>query len=376
MTRKEFLKRACALCLGVGATGLAAEWLGGSKAFAAKTTATDLHEAMYYKRIDDETVQCQLCPRFCTLSNGQRSFCRVREPRNGKLYSFVYGLVCAAHIDPIEKKPLFHFLPGTRAFSIATAGCNYRCKSCQNWAISQLPPEQVYNDKMSPEEIVNRTFQAGCPTIAYTYTEPVIFYEYMLDTSKIAKAKGLRNMCHSNGSFNQEALEELSLYLDAANIDLKGFSQSFYTDFAAGYLDRTLETIKTLKKNKVWVEITNLIVPTLNDDMAKVSQMCEWVYQNVGPDVPLHFSRFWPEYKLTNLYPTAAETLKEARDIAVASGMRYVYIGNIPGIDAESTHCHNCKKVVIRRSGYTILEDHVKDGKCEWCKTAIPGVWN
>jgi pyruvate formate lyase activating enzyme len=376
MTRREFLKKACLFCLGAGMSSNIIDMLGRSKAFAAKTDAGTLHEAMFYRNIDESTVQCQLCPRGCTLSNGQRSFCRVREPRGGKLYSFVYGKVCAAHIDPIEKKPLFHFLPGTAAYSIATAGCNYRCKSCQNWQISQFPPEEIDSQDLSPRDVVDQALRNKCPTIAYTYTDPVIFYEYMLDISKLAKGSGVRNMFHSNGSFTQKPLEEISMYLDAANIDLKGFTQEFYNDFSAGYLDTTLETLKGLKKNKVWVEITNLIVPTLNDDMGKIKDMTKWISDNLGPDVPLHFSRFWPAFKLTNLYPTPQETLEKARDIALNSGIRYVYIGNIPGLASENTYCHNCRKPIIVRSGYVILENHLKDGTCGYCGTSIPGVWS
>ncbi|MFA5147394.1 MAG: AmmeMemoRadiSam system radical SAM enzyme [Candidatus Omnitrophota bacterium] len=376
MTRREFLRKASLFCAGAVFSSAAIESLFRSKASGDKTGPAGLKEAMFYRKIDDSTVQCELCPRGCTLSTGQRSFCRVREPKDGVLYAMSYGKVCSAHVDPIEKKPLFHFLPGTNAFSVSTAGCNYRCKSCQNWQISQFAPEAVYNDYLEPSDIVAQSVRTGCPTIAYTYTEPVIFYEYMLDTSKLAKGRGLRNMCHSNGSFNPKPLEELSLYIDAANIDLKGFSQDFYSDFAAGYLDRTLDNLKILKKNRVWLEITNLVVPTLNDDMAKMKDMCAWICDALGPDVPLHLSRFWPSHKLTHLYPTPQETLEKARETALASGLRYVYIGNVPGLAAENTYCHNCGKTVIGRSGYTITEKHMKSGACEWCGTKIPGVWD
>ena len=311
------------------------------------------------------------------MSEGIRSFCRVREPGGGKLYTHAYGYVCAAHIDPIEKKPLFHFLPGTGAYSIATAGCNYRCKSCQNWGISQARPEDAENAAMSPADVSVRAAAERCMTVAYTYTEPVIFYEYMLDCAKEARSKGLRNMCHSNGSFNPKPLEGLIPYLDAANIDLKGFTQDFYTDFAAGYLNTTLDNLKSLKKGNVWLEITNLIVPTLNDDPVKIKEMCAWIFDNLGPDVPIHFSRFMPQYKLAGLYPTPVEILSDARDIAMTAGIRYAYVGNVPANPGENTYCHNCKKLVIGRSGYTILESHInKDGSCAFCGTKIPGVWS
>jgi pyruvate formate lyase activating enzyme len=346
------------------------------EALAARSGAVSRREASFYRKIDETTVQCELCPRGCTLSNGQRSFCRVREVENGVLYTFAYGKTCAAHVDPIEKKPLFHFLPGTAAYSLATAGCNYRCKSCQNWQISQARPEDVYNDDTAPADIIEGAIANACHTIAYTYTEPVIFYEYMSDIARLGKARGLKNMCHSNGSFNHKPLEELVYNLDAANIDLKGFSQDFYTDFSAGQLNAVLETLKTLKNSKVWLEITNLVVPTLNDDMAKIKDMCAWIKDNLGLNVPLHFSRFWPNYKLAGLYPTPQETLERARETALGTGIRYVYIGNIAGHPAENTYCHGCGKAIVIRSGYTILENRIKAGCCELCSTAIPGIWS
>ncbi|MBN1526937.1 MAG: AmmeMemoRadiSam system radical SAM enzyme [Candidatus Omnitrophica bacterium] len=363
------------LCLGVGLSSSVADLIARSRAFASKGVPDHFHDAMYWKTIDAETVQCELCPRGCTLSEGQRGFCRVREPRSGKLYTAAYGAVCAAHVDPIEKKPLFHFLPGSTAFSIATAGCNFRCKSCQNWQISQVRPEDVKNTPMSPRQIVDAALRSGSQTIAYTYTDPAIFYEYMLDTAKEVKAAGLRNMCHSNGSLNPEAVEEISLYLDAANIDLKGFTQEYYSGFAAGYLDTVLETLERLKRNKVWLEVTTLVVPTMNDDTGTIRKMCEWFSEHLGVDVPLHFSRFWPQYKLANLYPTPVETLEKARETALSAGLRYVYIGNVPGHPAENTYCHACKAPVIRRSGYTILANEVRNGKCAFCGADIPGVW-
>lgn len=333
-------------------------------------------EALFYRKIDEETVQCQLCPNQCRLSNGQRGFCRAREPKDGKLYSLVYGLPCSVHIDPIEKKPLFHFIPGTPIFSIATAGCNFRCKFCQNWSISQFPPEETYNYKLSPQDIIEQAIKGKSPSIAYTYTEPSIFYEYMLDTAKLAKLRGLKNMYHSNGSLNQKAVEELSLYLDAANIDLKGFTQDFYTEVCAGYLETVLNTLKTLKQNRVWVEITNLVIPTLNDDMEEIRQMCIWIKENLGPDVPIHFSRFWPQYKLTHLSPTPVETLEKARAIALDVGLNFVYIGNIPGHLGENTYCPQCKKVIIQRRGFSVLSNDVVGGRCKFCSRQIPGVWS
>lgn len=376
MTRRDFFKRAFMFLAGAALSQGAFEALNRSKIFASPSLPSGLREAMYYTRLDETAVQCDLCPRRCTLSNGQRGFCRVREPKDGVLYTLAYGRSCATHIDPIEKKPLFHFLPSTQAFSIATAGCNFRCKCCQNWQISQARPEDVENTDLSPSEVVAQAARNNCPTIAYTYTEPAVFYEYMLDTSKIAKARGIRNMYHSNGSLNPKAVEELSLYIDAANIDLKGFTQEFYTEMTAGYLETVLNTLKVLKKNRVWVEITNLVVPTMNDDMAKIKEMCLWIHDNLGPDVPVHFARFWPQYKMTSLYPTPVETLEAARGAALGAGIRYAYIGNVPGTIAENTFCHQCKKPVIKRSGYFVLSNDILNGKCRYCGADIPGVWS
>jgi len=334
-------------------------------------------EAMFYKKLDEKTIQCTLCPRNCILSDGMLGFCRVRQPKDGKHYSLVYGNPTAVHVDPIEKKPLFHFLPATSAFSIATAGCNFRCKFCQNWQISQSSPEETTNYYLPPEDVVKKAIEYKCPTIAYTYTEPSVFYEYMLDTAKIAKIYGVKNMYHSNGSLNPEPAEEISLYLDAADIDLKGFDQEFYSKACEGHLDTVLNTLKILKKNGVWIEITNLVIPTLNDDLGKIKEMSIWIKDNLGPDTPIHFARFHPQYKLRNLHSTPVSTLEGAREIAMDIGLNYVYVGNVPGHMAESTYCPKCNKPVIRRVGYTILEINLdSQGRSKCCNYPIAGVWS
>jgi pyruvate formate lyase activating enzyme len=333
-------------------------------------------EAMFYEKIDKDTIRCQLCPRQCTLKNGMYGFCRARKPEGGKQYTLAYANPSAVHIDPIEKKPLFHFLPATSAFSIATAGCNFRCKYCQNWEISQFTPEETVNYSLPPDEAVNNAVEHGCSTIAYTYSEPSIFYEYMLDTAKIARAKGVKNIYHSNGSLNPRAVEELSPWLDAANIDLKGFTQEFYGEICEGYLDTVLNTLKILKKNKVHLEITNLMISSLNDDMETVKKMCQWIHDELGKDTPLHFSRFYPTFKLKNLAPTPVKTLEAARQAALEAGLDYVYIGNVPGHEGENTYCPKDKKALIRRLGYQVVENNITDGKCKFCGTEIPGVWN
>lgn len=340
------------------------------------TAETILKEALFYEKLSDRAVQCHLCPRNCFIADGRRGFCGVRENRKGTLYTLVYARPVAVHIDPIEKKPLFHFLPGTEAYSIATAGCNLRCKFCQNWEISQRKPEEVDYLDISPEELVRRAREAGSPTIAYTYTEPTIFYEYMLETAKLAKKQGIRNIMHSAGYINKEPLEGLLPYLDAANIDLKGFSDEYYARFSDATLGPVLETLKRIRKAGVHLEITTLIVPGFNDDSKTLTKMCLWIKDNLGADTPLHFSRFFPLYKLVALNPTPVFTLEKARDIALDCGLKYVYIGNISANPAEDTYCPACKKVLIRRSGYIVLEVNIVDGKCKFCGEKIAGVWN
>jgi len=334
-----------------------------------------LKEALFYDKLGDKIVQCHICPRNCVIPQGKRGFCGVRENRGGTLYALSYGKTVAAHVDPIEKKPLFHFLPSTTAFSVATAGCNLRCKFCQNWEISQAKPEEVDYVYLAPQDLVAKAKESGSLTIAYTYTEPVVFYEYMLDTAKLAKEQGLKNIMHSSGYVNELPLRQLAKYLDAANIDLKGFSEEFYLKLAEGSLEPVLETLKVLKEEGVHIEITNLILSGFNDDENLIIKMCLWIKDNLGPDTPLHFSRAFPMYKLTSLNPTPIETLERARKIALDCGLKYVYIGNVVGNPAENTYCPNCKKLLIERKGYFIVQDNVENGKCKFCRYAIKGVW-
>ncbi|MFC1657902.1 AmmeMemoRadiSam system radical SAM enzyme [Candidatus Omnitrophota bacterium] len=335
-----------------------------------------LKEAYFYQKLDNKIVNCRLCPKLCVIRPGKRGFCRVRENRDGILYTLVYAKPCAIHIDPIEKKPLFHFLPARPAFSIATAGCNLKCVFCQNWQISQATPEEVNYTYLEPEDLIRKVEESGTPVIAYTYTEPVIFYEYMVDTAKLARARGIKNVMHSAGQINEEPLRQLCEYLDAANIDLKGFSEKYYNKMSLGSLDSVLRTLKILKEEGVWLEITNLVLPGYNDDEETLIKMCLWIKDNLGNEVPLHFSRFYPTYKLLTLNPTPLATLERARRIALDCGLKYVYIGNIPGHEAESTYCPSCGKAVIKRSGYSILEVNLDEyGKCKFCQQGIAGIW-
>jgi len=321
-------------------------------------------------------IQCELCPKHCHVPKGKRGACRVRENRDGKYFSLVYGNPCAIHLDPIEKKPLFHVLPATTSFSLATAGCNFHCKFCQNWEISQASPEDVYSYDVSPEFVVNKAKEAGARSVAYTYVEPTIFYEYMLDIGLLVRKESLLNVCHSNGFINPTPLRQLCRIMDAANIDLKGFTEDFYHELCDGELAPVLETLKILKQEKVHVEITNLVIPTKNDDLGTVKEMCLWVKKELGSETPIHFSRFYPLYKLRSLPPTPVSTLENIRAVAVSTGLEYVYIGNVPGHEGEHTYCPRCKKMVIQRTGYMIGEVRLKGGKCGYCGKPIPGIWH
>ena len=333
-------------------------------------------EAMYYKKLPDIRVECELCPRACQVADLERGYCGCRENRNGKYYTLVHSRVCSLNADPIEKKPLFHYLPGTRAYSIATAGCNIECKFCQNWQISQFRPEQIDNIKLTPEEVVRFAKEKSCDTIAYTYSEPVVFYEYMYDTARVGKREGVGSVMISNGYIKKEPLVELCKELSAVKIDFKAFTEKFYKETCSGELKPVLETLVTLKEIGIWFEIVMLVIPTLNDSDKELNDMCSWIYENLGADVPVHFSRFSSRYKIKNLPPTPIKTLEKARNIAIESGLNFAYTGNVPGHPGESTYCPDCKEVLIKRVGYTILQYSLNGNKCGNCKHPIPGIWH
>jgi pyruvate formate lyase activating enzyme len=290
-------------------------------------------------------------------------------------YTLVHSNPCAVHIDPIEKKPLFHFFPGTAALSIATAGCNFTCKNCQNFDISQARPDDTVNYDLSPARIVDLAVKYETPTVAYTYTEPTVFYEYMLETAQAAHRKGVLNIYHSNGYITREALSQLVPYMDGANIDLKGFSNDFYKEITGGTLKPVLESLKMLKTGGVWLEITNLVIPTKNDSADGLKELCLWIESELGADTPVHFSRFYPQYKLQNLPPTPVETLRKAAEIARTAGLEYVYIGNVPGIAEENTYCPNCGRVIVGRTGYHIDTYKIEKDHCGFCRAKIAGRW-
>ena len=374
LSKREFL-RLCRTCFCLLSAGYLLGFPETSRAQMPKKGYIGTKLSPYFTPLEGGEVRCELCPHRCRVAKGKRGICRVRENRDGKYYSLVYGNPCAVHLDPIEKKPFFHVLPGTTSFSLATAGCNFQCKFCQNWEISQAFPEDVYSHEVPPEVMVNKAKEIGSRSIAYTYVEPTIFYEYMMDIGLLARKSGLLSVYHSNGFINPGPLKNLCKVLDAANIDLKGFTEGFYHDLCSGELTPVLETLKTLKKEKVHLEITNLIIPAKNDDLSVLREMCLWIKRELGADTPIHFSRFYPLYKLKSLPPTPVSTLDRAREVALSAGLEYVYIGNIPGHAAESTFCPKCKKMIIQRTGYMVGEINLKDGKCRYCGKPIPGVW-
>ena len=338
--------------------------------------ASVLLEAMFYEKLDDKTVDCNLCSHRCSrIADSKRGICGVRENRDGELYSLVYGKVVARSVDPIEKKPLFNFLPGSQSYSIATVGCNFHCDNCQNYDISQLPKTRgtIVGEDASPEAIVLAAKLSNCESIAYTYSEPTIFFEYAYDIAKRAKNVGIRNVFVTNGYITPEALKEISPYLDAANIDLKSFSDEFYRQNCGARLQPVLDSIRLYKSLGIWIEITTLIIPTLNDSEEELRKIAEFI-KDVGEDIPWHITQFHPTYKLMNQPRTPVTTLRKARQIGLEAGLRYVYEGNVPGENGENTYCYKCGKLLIRRIGYQILENKIKNSACTYCGTKIDGL--
>jgi pyruvate formate lyase activating enzyme len=333
-------------------------------------------EARFYTPAEEGKVKCYLCSHRCVISPGKRGICGVRENKDGKLYTLVYGRAISYNIDPIEKKPLYHFLPGTRSYSIATVGCNFRCLHCQNWEISQMPRErdgEIAGLDLPPEEVVRQAAQYDCASISYTYTEPTIFAEYAVDCAKLAQKKGIKNVFVTNGYITPEALKEIASYIDAANIDLKGFTEEFYREVCGAKLKPVLESIKLYKKLGVWIEITTLIIPGYNDDEEQLRGIAKFI-KSVGEEIPWHVTRFHPEYKLMGVSHTPLDTLRRARDIGKEEGLLYVYTGNVLGDEGENTYCYNCGELLIERHGFDILKYRIEKGKCPKCGVKIHGV--
>jgi len=301
-------------------------------------------------------IQCQLCPKLCVIEPGQSGECRVRINIDGVLRTVVYGYPCSIHVDPVEKKPLFHFLPSTNILSLATVGCNLHCRNCQNWEISQANPEDTRAIFCPPEKLVQLTGQSRCLSLPYTYTDPIIYYEYTYDTAKLAKQANIRNVLVTAGYINEEPWKQLLQYIDAANIDLKAISDDFYRQVCSATLKPVQKALVLARAGGILVEVTNLIIPTLNDKPEQIRELARWVRANLGGDTPMHFSRFFPRYKMRNLPPTSLKTLDLAREIAMSEGLNFVYIGNISSKEGQNTYCPDCKALLIERSGYTILQ--------------------
>jgi pyruvate formate lyase activating enzyme len=334
-------------------------------------------EALLYVPLKDNTVQCNLCSHRCVIKNSRRGICGVRENKDGHLESLVYDKVIASHIDPIEKKPLYHFLPGTLAYSIGTVGCNLQCRFCQNADIAQMPNDnngRIVGNALTPEYIVDGAIKGNCKSIAYTYNEPTVFFELALATAKLAHAKNIKNVFVSNGYMTAEALEMVSPFLDAANVDLKSFSDGFYKKMCGARLVPVLETLKNMKALGIFVEVTTLLIPGLNDDPDELKQLSSFIVNELGAETPWHVSRFHPTYKLTDRSPTPVESLRMARDIGINAGLKYVYTGNVPGENSENTFCYNCGTTLIDRRGFRVSENKIIDNKCPDCGAGIHGI--
>ena len=332
-------------------------------------------KAMFYEKGRNQAVQCRLCFRQCPIPEGRRGFCRVRENQGGELRSLVYGRPAGLQIDPIELEPMYHLVPGHRNLCVYTASCNFRCKHCHNWHISQSAPERIRSVPHTPREIVEEAKRRGCKSISHSINEPTIFYEWMVDVVRLAKAEGLRTLCHTNGGMARTPMMELLPFMDAVTVDLKAFSQKFYQEISEARLAPVLETLQTIKAAKKHLEIVHLVIPTLNDDRSEIREMCRWIAQHLGKDTPLHFTRFTPSYKLTHLPLTPIQTLEEARKIAQEEGIRYVYVGNVTGHPGNSTYCPGCGRTLIERTHFIVVKNHLQNGRCPSCKENIPGIW-
>jgi len=345
-----------------------------------------IKEAMLYEKLEAGNVHCYLCSHRCKILPGRFGICGVRQNIGGKLHTTVYGDVIAEHVDPIEKKPLYHFFPGSTSYSIATIGCNFKCAFCQNWEISQLSKmaqgsrlrqgfggqARLKAETVGPEEIVKKAMDNGCKSISYTYTEPTIFFEFAYDVARLAKKQGLYNNFVTNGYMTKEALRTIRPYLDAANVDLKGFKEEFYLKLCKAHLEPVLESIKTMKELGIWLEVTTLIIPGQNDSDKELRDIAGFI-AGVGPEIPWHVSRFHPDYKYLDSGPTPLETLKKARFIGEEAGLRYIYLGNV--LEGNDTYCYNCKSLLIKRLGFDVIENNIDNARCKKCSAQIDGVF-
>ncbi len=333
-----------------------------------------MKEAALYEKLADNHVRCNLCAHRCKIAPLKKGICGVRENRNGVLFTLVYGASIAESVDPIEKKPLFHVYPGSKSYSIATMGCNFRCEFCQNHEISQIREGSILGRSSMPEEIVERAMDTGSKTIAYTYTEPTIFFEYAIDTAKTAREKGIKNVFVTNGFMTVETIKKLSPFLDAANVDLKSFRNEFYKRYCGAQLRPVLESLEQMKALGIWVEVTTLILPTLNDSKEELLDIANFI-KSIGPETPWHISRFYPQYRMHTLPPTPISTIEMAARIGTDAGLKYVYTGNVPGNAREDTQCSKCGKLLIKRCGFTVEDMALEDSRCPFCKTQLDGIY-
>jgi pyruvate formate lyase activating enzyme len=334
-------------------------------------------EAYLYEPLEDGKVRCNLCNHRCVIKEGKRGICAVRENQKGVLQTLVYGKLIAQHVDPIEKKPLFHVLPATLSYSIATVGCNFRCRFCQNADIAQLPADRkgmILGDLYTPEDIVASARRAHCHSIAYTYTEPTVFFEFAYDTAKLAHQEGILNVFVTNGYMTAEALHMIEPYLDAANVDLKAFNDDFYKEQCGAKRKHVMETLELMKSLGIFIEVTTLLIPGLNNDRKELEQLASFIADSIGPETPWHISRFHPTYKLTDRPPTPAESIQQARQIGLDAGLRYVYSGNLPGDEGENTTCYSCGQLLIERWGYRISKNVIANSNCPGCGATIDGI--
>ncbi len=383
ISRNKFIKSAlgaCSLC----AAGLAA---ASSRVMAqtappandqpqtARMGFTSPSEASWFSSVNNSEIECALCPNGCRLKPGQRSVCRVRENRDGQGYTLAHSNPALIQEDPVERKPFFHVLPGTRALSISTTGCNLKCKFCEVWDMALVDPEDVHAYDMPPEAVVKHALAAGLKSLSYAFGEPVIFYEYMKKTSEKAREQGLFNLMHTAAYINPEPLKELCSTIDAVNVDLKSFDEKFYREVVGGELLLVLDSLKTIREKGLHLEITTIVIPTLNDDMEMISEMCSWIKTELGPDVPLHLARFYPLYQLSGLPRTPVSTLDQARETALQAGLNHVYVSRVTGHEGENTFCPGCGEKIINRVGFIIDSMNMQEGKCSHCSREISGIW-
>jgi pyruvate formate lyase activating enzyme len=341
-----------------------------------KNWRNKMHDAQFYKQLDDGRLKCTLCPRYCKLKSGQHGFCYVRKNVDGEMKSLVYGKPYAVNVDPIEKKPLYHFLPGTKIVSIGTAGCNMACKYCQNWDLSEAKFNESRSIDLPPDRLVQMVQHYDSHSIAYTYNEPTIYAEYVMDTAEISRNMEIKNVMVTNGYITDEAMETVYENIDGANVDLKAFNDEFYQKLTLSKLKPVLECLKKLKKLNKWIEITTLVIPSYNDKEQEIKNMCEWILRELDSMVPVHFTAFHPDYKLINAAPTTPSTLLKLRQLALEIGLKYVYVGNINHSDGSNTDCHQCSSLLIKRSGYATKISNLEKGKCTECGADIPGVFH